>query len=386
MIFNIKAGLMLEQRFLSDPVDWLLRNNPDEPVFFFDPRVLRRTAEQFRRDFPGLVTYAVKANPEPEVLATLVQAGMQTFDIASPAEMALVRAVCPGAVLHYHNPIRSLAEIEQGRSFEVASWSIDRKSELDKLGNITGCEIAVRLKLPLKGAAYDFGEKFGAEPDRVTGLLQDVVARGGLPSVTFHPGTQCEAPKVWAAYIAEAAQAAARAGVTLHRLNVGGGFAAHRKGAAPDIPAVFRTIQQATAHHFDVPPPLVCEPGRAMVAEAFKLAVRIKAKVPGAVYLNDGIYGGLSEWRDLLPGSRLRVISADGVERTGRSEPTTIFGPTCDSLDKLPSPVALPGDCADGDHVLLEGMGAYAAAITTGFNGYGARRVVTLTHPTGDGG
>jgi ornithine decarboxylase len=370
--------MVMQQAFMSDPAKWLARETPDEPVFFFDPAELRATARRFIEGFPGQVTYAVKANPDRAVLETLYEAGITGFDVASPQEMEAVRAVAPRAALHYHNPVRSLREVTKGRDFQACSWSVDRLSELDKIGDLTGLEIAVRLKLPVKGAAYDFGAKFGAEPDLAAQLLRHVVARGGIPSITFHPGTQCHDPQAWSAYIHAAAQIARDCGISLHRLNVGGGFPSHRDGAAPDLQAIFDAIRSACDTAFGAQAPqLVCEPGRAMVAEALSLAVQVKAVAGDTVFVNDGIYGGLSEWRDITPSDRIEVLRQTSAQG-GQHRPMVVFGPTCDSIDRLPEPVELPEDLREGDHLLFKGCGAYSTALATRFNGYGVRRIVTL--------
>jgi ornithine decarboxylase len=362
-----------------DAADWLTRNPSHGPVFLFCPQALAATARTFLTGFQGLVTYAVKANPDARILQGLHDAGLRAFDVASPDEMARVRAVAPDAVLHYHNPIRSRAEIDQARHFGVAGWSVDRMSELDKLGALHGAEVAVRLKLPVAGAAYDFGSKFGAPPELAEALLRAVADRGGRPSMTFHPGTQCPTPDAWQRYIAACAEIARAAGLRLHRLNVGGGFPAHRGGAAPDLQAIFDAIADAARDAFDgTPPALVCEPGRAMVAECMALAVTVKAVDEGAVFLDDGIYGALSEWRDIAPGDRVRVVAADGLPRMDPAEPRIVFGPTCDSLDRLPHPLPLPVTIVEGDRLIFAGMGAYSACLVTGFNGYGTRRIEVL--------
>ena len=76
------------------------------------------------------MTYAVKANDTSEVIENLHMAGLSTFDVASPAEIARVRDLCPGATLHYNNPVRSAREIQMGVQAGVASWSVDCISEL----------------------------------------------------------------------------------------------------------------------------------------------------------------------------------------------------------------------------------------------------------------
>ena len=186
----------------------------------------------------------------------------------------------------------------------------------------------------------------------------------------------------WRSYIKAAADVARQADVHLHRLNVGGGFAAHRVGRAPDLEAIFDGIADEVSQSFGRhAPALVCEPGRAMVADAFSLAARVKARRGDeAVFLNDGIYGGLSEARDMIMVDRIDVINPDGQSLKGDKRLFIAFGPTCDSIDRLPEPIALSADVDEGDYVLFHGMGAYSRAISTGFNGYGVGDPVTVMH------
>lgn len=363
------------------PIAHLRRQRPDHPVLFFCPATIQATAHRFQAGFAGLVTFAVKANPGEEVLTNLTAAGITGFDVASPAEMTSVRAAAATASLHYNNPVRSADEVALAAKLGVVSCSVDDRAELDKLMALPkSTEIAVRLALPVAGAAYDFGAKFGAAPDKAVALLQEVAVRGYAPAMCFHPGTQCADPAAWGSYIRACAEVARAAGVRLTRLNVGGGFASHRNGVVPDLEAIFDHIDAVTRAVFEEPPALICEPGRAMVAEAFTLATRVKAiRECGAIFLNDGIYGALAEARDMEALTRVRAVAPDGTPRTGSARSRVVFGPTCDSIDRLPDPLALPGDLVEGDYVLFDGMGAYSRALATSFNGYGPSGPVTVS-------
>lgn len=370
---------MFERRLTAPtPIADLVARQPDIPVHYFAPTVLADTAARFRAGFAGLVTYAVKANPAPEVLRALGAAGITGFDVASPEEIALVARVCPGAALHYNNPVRSRSEIAAGVAAGVVSWSVDDPGELAKLaaGGATG-EVAVRFKLAVRGAAYDFGAKFGASEAEAATLLARVAALGFTPALTFHVGTQCTDPAAWTAYMAAAARISRAAGVPIARLNVGGGFPASRDGAPVDLAPFFAAIH-AGLTAFDTPPALVCEPGRGMVADAFSYAVRVKSLRAGRAYLNDGIYGGLSEVPS-MGVSACSVVAPDGTVRRGPPASRTVFGPTCDSLDQFPAPLPLPGDMAEGDWIVFRSMGAYLNGVTTRFNGYGARQTVRVS-------
>jgi ornithine decarboxylase len=366
-----------------DPFAHLRAKAPDLPTLYYCPGALRATARRFIDGFPGLVTYAIKCNDRAEVLSALVEEGVLAYDVASPPEIRAVKAAAPHAALHYNNPVRSRAEIAEAVRMGVVSYSVDSISELEKLIEMVppeGIEIAVRFKLAVDGAAYNFGAKFGAQPDEAERLLARVVEAGYRPSMTFHPGTQCVDPEAWRVYILEAARIAKAAGVTLERLNVGGGFPSER-GRDERVPAleeIFAVIAEATEAAFEEAPLLVCEPGRAMVADAYALALRVKAlRSDGAVFLNDGIYGTLAESLLLGTVKRMHVLGPEGP-RTGAPVHRTVFGPTCDSMDMIPGGLDLPSDMEEGDHLLINGMGAYTIVTCAPFNGYGIADVVTV--------
>ena len=366
----------------NSPSDYLLSRAPDHPVHFFAPAALQAQAKRFLEGFNGLVTYAVKANPEQAVLSNLLAAGVTALDVASPSEIRLLREMAPHAVLHYNNPVRSKTEIRYAFEAGVKSFAVDGFRELSKIQDIVppaGVEISVRIKLPVSGAVYDFGAKFGATPEKAIELLRTVKSAGYIPSITFHPGTQCEDPQAWVAYISAAAAVACAAGVTIKRLNVGGGFPAKTASGAHDLEQFFALIDKAVAKAFTTRPALVCEPGRAMVAESFAHATRVKSiNEKGDIYLNDGIYGGLSEFPVLDVQRSYTVLAPLGEQRSKTKIPAQVFGPTCDSLDVLPHKLVVPIDIADEDYVIFQNMGAYVKGVTTDFNGYGQLETVTV--------
>jgi ornithine decarboxylase len=194
--------------------------------------------------------------------------------------------------------------------------------------------------------------------------------------MTFHVGTQCKEPQAFASYIAAAARIAKEAGVTVGRLNVGGGFPAGRDGQPVDLLPFFTAIDKAT-EAFETRPILVCEPGRGMVADSFAYAVQVKSVRAGRVYLNDGVYGGLAEFPSMVI-SLHTVVGHMGEARSATRQPMTVFGPTCDSIDQLPGTLELPVDLSEGDWILFRSMGAYLTGMTTRFNGYGDWHTVTV--------
>ena len=374
----------LSKTIWTNPTEYLRTEAPENPVLFFAPTVVQANARRFIDGFPGMVTYAVKSNPGEEMIENLAAAGVRGYDCASAFEIDLIRRLAPDAAIHYNNPVRSRAEIAHAVARGVKSYSVDSRTELTKLIELVpaeGTEISVRFKLPVAGAAYNFGAKFGATEELAAELLKVVAAAGFVPSLTFHPGTQCTDPHAWEAYIREAARIAADAGVTIARLNVGGGFPSHRMQAVlPDLEAIFALIDRVATEAFgENRPLLVCEPGRALCGDAFTLAARVKAVRDGDhVFLNDGVYGTLTELPLIGVIDRIQVVDAEGTPRKGKLKPRIVFGPTCDSVDRLPGEIALPAGLAEGDYLIWHGMGSYSVVTNSRFNGFGDLQMATV--------
>lgn len=374
----------LSKTIWTNPTEFLRVEQPENPVLFFAPTVVQASARRFIDGFPGLVTYAVKSNPTEEVIDNLAAAGVRGYDCASGFEIDLIRRLAPDAAIHYNNPVRARHEILYAVERGVKSYSVDSKSELAKLVELVpseGTEISVRFKLPVAGAAYNFGAKFGATAELAVELLKTVAEAGFIPSLTFHPGTQCTDPHAWQSYIEKAAWIAEEAGVVIARLNVGGGFPNHRlNGVVPQLEDTFVLIDRVTGEVFgDNRPLLVCEPGRALCGDAFTLAARVKSVRDGEhVFLNDGVYGSLAELPLIGVIDRIEVLTPEGEKRSGDLTPRIIFGPTCDSVDRLPGEVMLPDDLAEGDYVVVHGMGAYSVVTNSRFNGFGELGLATV--------
>lgn len=364
---------------------------PDEPLFCFSSAELKSRAQVFLSLFPGLVTYAVKCNPAREVLATLADAGISTWDVASVHEMAAVHEVRPKAHFHYHNPVKSRREIEDAhRVYGCRRFVVDCREELQKIHDVIGAdatvEIAVRLVLPRDrgSSAHDFSTKFGAPEHICVELVQQVVALGYQPVLTFHPGSQSKEPQVYVRHIEAAARIAKLSGAKVGTLNVGGGFPANYElSTAPEPEVFFRAIENAVVRTFGVDrPKLECEPGRGLVATCMSLLTRVKLVCTDGddIFINDGVYGGMMEYMqvpDLKPPYR---IFRDGRELEGHAKSWKVFGPTCDPMDVLPHRLDLFDGIREGDYIEFGTLGAYGIATSTRFNGYGEHKVVAVEH------
>lgn len=367
-----------------------LRLLPDEPVFCFSAPALAERVRVFTEGFPGTVTFAVKANPSPEVIATLATNGITRWDVASVHEMALVHGIQPEARFHYHNPVKSRREIEDAyKIYGCRRFVVDCREELAKIFDIVGADptvqIATRFVLPRdRGtSAHDFSTKFGAPEHICVELLKQTVSLGYLPLLTFHPGSQSKEPQVYVRHIEAAARIAKQAGVIIRTLNVGGGFPAnYLLSTAPEPSVFFRQIKDARDRYFGglELPALECEPGRGLVANCMSLLTRVKLVCTDGddIFINDGVYGGMMEYMqvpELKPPFR---VIRDGKIIHGPIKSWKVFGPTCDPLDVLPHSLDLIADLREGDFIEFGTLGAYGVSTLTRFNGYGDNKVVRV--------
>jgi ornithine decarboxylase len=365
------------RRFLDE-------RDPPTPCLVVDIDAVAARAREFRSAFPGaLVRYAVKANPAPPVLDTLVAAGIG-FDVAGPAELALCleRGADP-ADLAYGNPIKKPRDIAFAFDRGVREFTSDAAGDVDHLGQYApGAAVSIRVVLDAPDSVTPFGRKFGCEPAEALDLMLRAAGRGLRPGLAFHVGSQQPDVAAWEIGVATAAKLFAEAaaqGVELTRLNLGGGFATAHRTAVPPLTAYAAAIASALDAHFPAGrPELLLEPGRVLVADAglLRTEVVLVAWRGGRrwVYLDIGRYNGLAEAENEAIAYRFEPVAGDG----GPCGPVVLAGPTCDGDDVLyqRTPYELPLSLRSGDRLDVPGTGAYTASYASvGFNGFEPLRV-----------
>lgn len=367
------------------PLDLVRERPPERPVALVRPRSVSVAARWFQDNLKADVFYAVKANPSRWVVETLVEAGVRGFDVASLAEIELVRSVSADARLAFMHPVKSRSAITRAYfDHGVRTFSLDCVEELDKILDATGgaddLNLIVRMAVSADGAAYTLSGKFGVSPDQAPALLLATrqAVKDGLMGVSFHVGSQCMRPTAYQAAMAQVGRSISRAGVIVDIVDVGGGFPSVYPGM---VPPDLNEYAEAIHRGFNEMPvsettELWCEPGRALVAESSSVLARVDLRKGDALYLNDGSYGSLfdathSRWP--FPTKLVR----DGESSTDLKA-FQFYGPTCDSIDHMPGPFWLPADVREGDFIEIGMLGAYGVAMTTGFNGYGEHDVAVV--------
>jgi len=361
---------------------------PSTPVLMVDTELVRLRYQVLRDALPGVALhYAVKANPAPQVLTTLLELGCR-WDIASPGEIDAVLDIGgePGQ-MSYGNTIKKAADISYAAAHGVRRFTVDSLPELAKIIALApGATVLVRLATSGVGADWALGSKFGC-PEPEAGHLLAVANDAGHPvGVAFHVGSQQRRPDAWDPPLAAAARLRAglrTAGGDLAVISLGGGFPATTLDAAPFDDRYGATIMASLARQLGPhPPEVMAEPGRALVAEAgvLETEVVLVAERDGVrwVYLDIGLFGGLAEAYGESIRYRLEAI-LDGSPLAGEVGETVLAGPTCDSIDVLfrKNRYRLPLDLRPCDRLRFQSAGAYPSSYSSvGFNGFAPLREV----------
>lgn len=384
----------------STAVDAALDLRPDQPIYCFRPSVLRQDAQNFQSLFPGKTAYAVKTNGEPFVLNALSDAGIDCFDVASPAEFAAVRAAAPEAELLYMHPIKAQSDIRLAlEGYCIRTLSLDHEDEVAKILRIVrGLDIdpqkiTLYVRIATKGhAAYELSKKFGAAPGHAVELLKRIDRIGFKCGLCFHVGSQIEEPETYERALASADWIRSRANVPIVGLDIGGGFPAvygnDPRKKAREMPSLEELMGQLNNDIVDWQfggVPLVAEPGRVIVARSISLIVRVLLRKGRRLYINDGIWASLSDsWTGKITLPARFIPDPARRTRSGRADkivPYKVCGATCDSVDILSRPFWLPETVDTGDWIEIGHIGAYSLSLRTKFNGFYPDKVIEVSEP-----
>jgi ornithine decarboxylase len=362
---------------------------PDMPVYALHPQAFVRVARAFLDGFPGETMYAVKANHAMPVLDMVHAAGIRRFDVASMAEVRLVSERFPKARKNFMAPVRIRGTAgEAFRLYDVRDFALDSREELQAILSESGAAsdpsiaatlvLYVRLQVPADGALLELSSKFGVSVSEAAGLVKDIIAAGARPALTFHVGSQCLVPSSYRTALSRCGEVIAQSGAQLAAIDVGGGFPGYYQNVTvPPMEEYFQTIRTGLkALHLSPDCAILCEPGRALVADGLSVITQVSMRRDHTLYINDGIYGSLNEyalknWPVRYP-LRVYTIAPNGRIREKKSRPAAfkLYGPTCDSLDVLHYLIDLPDTIASGDWIEFQKLGAYSCALRTAFNGF----------------
>ena len=349
---------------------------PTEPVYCIRRNSINIASKFFQNKFPGKILYAVKTNPHPLVLKAIVESGINDFDIASIKEVEAIRSVSPDAKCSYMHTVKSKESINEAYfKYNIKTFSIDTKDELIKILNSTNqakdLELFVRVAVSNEHAEIDLSKKFGAQTSEAIGLYRLTKQYAKKIGLSFHVGSQCMHPISYSKGINEIKYIIKKTKIVPDVINIGGGFPTIYPDLVPQsLDSYFEEIKNSLNKlKLEKKPEIICEPGRAIVAESGSTIVRVNLRKKQKLYINDGTYG------TLFDAGVPNIVYPSRIITSGRiiSKKLTSFdfyGPTCDSMDYMKGPFILPNNIKEGDYIELGQLGAYGLTFRTQFNGY----------------
>ncbi|MDB0049401.1 type III PLP-dependent enzyme [Candidatus Pelagibacter sp.] len=356
--------------------DLINQLKPEKPIYCIRKKSIQLASTYFRNKFPGKVLYAVKTNPHPEVLKTIVESGIENFDIASIQEIKDIRAINPNAKCSYMHTVKSRESIKEAYfNYNVKAFSLDTKDELIKIIETTNeakdLELFVRVAVSNEHAEIDLSTKFGASISEATALLRLTKQYAKKIGLSFHVGSQCMHPISYTKGIADIGNIIKKTKIIPDYINIGGGFPAIYPDLVPQsLDNYFEEIKKGLSNlKLEKLPEILCEPGRALVAESGSTIVRVNLRKKQKLYINDGTYG------TLFDAGTPNIVYPSRLIKSGKviSKKLTAFdfyGPTCDSMDYMKGPFLLPNNIKENDYIELGQLGAYGLTFRTQFNGF----------------
>ena len=358
-------------------VDQLVNQlKPEKPIYCIRKKSIHVASKTFQNKFPGKILYAVKTNPHPEVLKTIIESGIENFDVASIQEIKDIRAIKQNAKCSYMHTVKSRESIKEAYfDYNVKTFSLDTKDELIKILESTNqakdLELFVRVAVSNEHAEIDLSKKFGALGSEASALLRLTKQYAKKIGLSFHVGSQCMHPISYAKGITEIGNIIKKTKILPNYINIGGGFPAIYPDLIPQsLDNYFEEIKKSLENlKLEKLPEIICEPGRALVAESGSTIVRVNLRKKQKLYINEGTYG------TLFDAGTPNIVYPSRLIKSGKiiSKKLTAFdfyGPTCDSMDYMKGPFLLPNNIKENDYIELGQLGAYGLTFRTQFNGY----------------
>ena len=358
-------------------VDELVKQlRPTEPVYCIRRKSIQLSSKYFQNKFPGKILYAVKTNPNPVVLKTILESGINNFDIASIKEIEAIKKINPNAICSYMHTVKSRESINESYfKYGIKAYSLDTKDELIKIiestNNAKDLELFIRVAVSNEHAEIDLSKKFGAINSEASALLRLAKQYAKKIGLSFHVGSQCMHPISYTKGITEIGNIIKKTKIIPDVINIGGGFPTIYPDLIPQsLDNYFKEINEALSNlKLKKLPEVICEPGRAIVAESGSTIVRVNLRKKQKLYINDGTYG------TLFDAGVPNIVYPSRIIKNGKliSKKLTAFdfyGPTCDSMDYMKGPFILPNNIKENDYIELGQLGAYGLTFRTEFNGF----------------
>lgn len=371
------------------------------PLYIVDEATLRMACRQYREAFshyyPGesQVLYASKAWSCLAICAIARQEGLG-IDVVSGGELytALQAGVSSSQIyLHGNNksPEELYLAVESGCTIVVDNWlelknltGYGKKSQQFPIPN-SSIRIMLRFTPGIECHTHEYirtghlDSKFGFDPHELDEVFTFVSQHPVLNCVGLHAhiGSQIfelQPHQDLASVMVEWLRKAAKAGLPVSELNVGGGLGIRytESDDPPSIQEWVKTISTAVKDACKAQqvtlPKLLCEPGRSLIGSACVTAYTTGSqKVIPQMRTYLSVDGGMSDNpRPITYQSVYRAIVANRMSAP-LTKTVTIAGKHCESGDIVIKNARMP-ETESGDTLVVMGTGAYNYSMASNYN------------------
>lgn len=385
--YNVKVYKKDEDTF--DIINNILEGNLSEEAFYIvDIGKIVRQVQRWNDFLPNVKPYyAVKCNPNPLILKILASLDVN-FDCASKNEIASVVSITedPKRII-FANPCKMSNQIKYARANDVDLMTFDSDHELYKIKLYHPySDLVLRIKVDDSQSMCQFGCKFGADIDDVKRILEIAKTLSlKVVGVSFHVGSGCKNLDQFQSAITDSRicfDIAKDVGFDFKILDIGGGF---EDETFEECASIIKESLEKYNSVFGEDIQVIAEPGRFFVSSSHTLVVNVIGKKDVTeedgeksfvYYLNDGMYGSFN----CVHFDHAKPVICPFNERDGKRFKSKIFGPTCDSMDKITDEVLLP-ELAIGEWCYVENFGAYTCAAASTFNGFTHIHTINIMTP-----
>jgi len=304
------------------------------------------------------------------------------FDCASKTEIANVLELgAESDKIIYANPIKDPLYIKYARTQEVDMMTFDAESELYKIKLYhPSAKLVLRIKTDDSKSVHKFSSKFGCSLEEARSLIEKAkILDLNIVGVSFHVGSKCNYADSYSNAIMNARSVfkmGEENGMNMYLLDIGGGFPGCEADSQTNFEEIAKSVKRAVSEYFSDFKDLkiIAEPGRFFATKTHTLVFSVIGKKQMITeegekkfiyYMNDGIYGSFNciKFDDATPN----IIPVQ--KKNSRTYKSTVFGPTCDSIDTIARDLELP-ELSIGDSCYVENFGAYTQAAASTFNGF----------------
>jgi ornithine decarboxylase len=360
--------------------NFLKTTDLEPPYLLLDKAKVRQKLTSIGKNIRNSeVYYAVKANPDIEVLSLINDLGIG-FEIASEGELAMCVSLGVGKErIITSNPIKSFKFLRMAAEYGVNYFAFDSPDEVRKLRDYCpGSNVYVRLAVPNEGSEWPLSKKFSVEIDAAEELLLYAKKKGLNPvGITFHVGSQCTNMYNWNSALDKAKilwDRAEKRGIHLSLLDIGGGYPIRYTKNVVNINAINKNINKLIYEKFPKKTRILIEPGRAVVGDAGIFVTKVIGKARRGdenwLSIDVGVFNGLME---SVGGIKYSYI----VEGAKEKKLWTLAGPSCDSFDVIDKDIMLP-EPEVGNLILILSTGAYTISYASEFNGFSIPKTILI--------